>query len=693
MKNPLHKVLQPLKRTQNIRGVNLPIGLEFLQLVVTGPPGAGKSYYINQIGGWPNEGYIDLTQNGWWKSQSLTFRPREVHLGIPFKGFKEALTVFDKEWLESSTPLQLDLKRIKIPPDRDGLFITNWIDRYIFEFLIPSSKTIYAQRSGRQEEGYFPVDDDLSEEMVKQQLYAYREVALYLHKAGVHVYIREGLGNPPMVIMEQGSGNVPFWSVEKKIERPSLKSLAGWRHFLFRSKPINWLDISVNETTITKPVRIAHDGRGFQLKLGTQIIFFQPEIPLGIPKKLVDKNWTFSNTVHCSGSNNPIFCRLMVGETAILGKLSENLQDIVHFNKSVAGRHLSVSNVKGDLLLTPLDNTGKTTVTKLNDLDHREKLNPSRYASFIAVRKLIGGNMQELPALDALESLKTVNEILAKEENRPKNDLGNPGAILELNQESNVIVVGDLHGMVDNFLKILTENCTISNLRAKKSILIILGDAIHSETVGELENMSSSVLLMDIIIKLKAAFPEQIHYIRGNHDSFDSSISKGGISQGIVHKEYLLKIRSEEYIQAMKEFWQHCPYIVTSPNFCALHAGPPVREYSKDQLINLYKHPKLIKEITRNRVERPGTLKGYNKSDVKRFRQVLGLAKQCAVIVGHTPLDPFASVWHKAGTIKNHHIIYSGHNQGTALFTNSGTTMVSVGYPYEPLTKLINKLR
>ena len=46
MADPLKKILEPIKELQNIRGVELPIGLEFLQLIVTGPPGAGKSYYI-----------------------------------------------------------------------------------------------------------------------------------------------------------------------------------------------------------------------------------------------------------------------------------------------------------------------------------------------------------------------------------------------------------------------------------------------------------------------------------------------------------------------------------------------------------------------------------------------------------------------------------------------------------------------
>ena len=119
MDDPLKKILKPIKEVQNIRGIELPIGLEFLQLIVTGPPGAGKSHYIEQIRGWPNEGYLDLTKKRWWKDQTLLYRPREVHLALPFKDFSEALTVFDKEWLEASPPPVLEPSRIRIPPDKD----------------------------------------------------------------------------------------------------------------------------------------------------------------------------------------------------------------------------------------------------------------------------------------------------------------------------------------------------------------------------------------------------------------------------------------------------------------------------------------------------------------------------------------------------------------------------------------------
>ncbi len=693
MTDPLKKILVPVKETQNIRGIDLPIGLEFLQLVVTGPPGAGKSYYIDQIGGWPNEGYIDLTKKGWWKNQTLTFRPREVHLGLPFRGFKEALTVFDKEWLEAESTPQIDFKRIQLPPARDGLLTINWNSRYIFEFLIPEAKTIFNQRIERQHEGYFPMDDDLTFEMVEQQLSVYQQTALYLHKAGMQIYVRKGLGQPPMIIVEKGQSIVPTWALEKKPERPSLKSLAGWRWLLFRYRPIHWITINHEETIISKSGRLAHDGKGFELTLGKQSFYFQPETPLGVSKKTLQKNWIFSTSQQCATEEIVPFCRIAIGETSVLGHSNQALADTIKLKKSVANRHVSISNVRGDLIITPLDHQTPITIKRLGDLDHREKLESNRYAAFIALRKLFDGNIEPLKTEDALSCINQVNEYLIEEPGRASNSEGKPGAILHLPESSNTIIIGDLHGQVDNFLKILTENCTTHKLRKKIASIVILGDAIHSEIAGEMENMESSMLLMDIILKLKSAYPGQIHYLRGNHDSFAPSIAKNGILQGILFYEYLKEKRGEAYTRAMETFWERIPYIVTSPSFFACHAGPPRKKYNKKDLINLGSNSLLAEEILTNRVERPGTLKGYSKNDVKRFRTTLGMAKGTPLIVGHTPLDPFASSWTSAGGIKNHHIIYSAHTQGPSLYIRSHKKLVPISYPYEPLTKLINKLR
>jgi len=693
MVDPLRKILKPIKDLHNIRGIQLPIGLEFLQLVVTGPPGAGKSYYIEQIHGWPNEGYLDLTRKKWWNDKSLLYRPREVHLGLPFRDHSEALSVFDKEWLESDTPPILDPSRILIPPEKEIFLQSNWRGRYIFEFLIPPPAVTFNQRKERQSQGYFPVDENLSMDMVKQQTAVYQAVALYLHRAGLNVYIRQGLDNTPMWIAEKGISNVPRWTLIKKPDRPSLKTRAGWKWFFLRRYPIHWLSLTDKEQELTKPCRIAHDGKRFEVVIGSQRLLFQPEIPLGVKKKCVQKNWLINTELTCSTKQVCGFARIRVGETVIIGKENQEYDALFKFSPKVAHRHVSVTNQKGDLLISPLTIDRPVKIARFDNLDYRERMQTTRYNSIRQLQNMFGRPLNKLPRAKALETLKEVNSILLKEPHRPLDLEGLPGGLVELPAKSTPVIVGDLHAQIDNLLIVLSKNCLLDCLRLKTATLIILGDAVHSEISGEMEDSTNSILIMDLLFQLKLKFPSQFFYIRGNHDSFSPSISKNGILQGVLLKETLLKLRGAEYVQEMEIFYDRLPYTIMSDNFLACHAGPPRTKTSLEEIINIRTTPELANELITSRIQRTHYLGGYSKKDVKQFRKSLNLKNKIPFIVGHTPLDPFGSVWLNAGSIKNHHIIYSAHTDGPSLFIGLENDLIPISFPSEPLSKLINEIK
>lgn len=184
-----------------IKGIPFPEGERFRQIIVTGPPGCGKSTLISKLGGWPEEGYLDIEQKNWWRNRILTLRPREVHFGIPFRDHPKSLTVFDDLWLKAPRPIDFD--RILIPPDDPGVLGTNWRSKYVFDFLLPDPELIFAKRRERVSEGNFPVDEDITLEQVRAQVTVYSELALHFHREGMNIIIRNSFQGPPRSIADQ----------------------------------------------------------------------------------------------------------------------------------------------------------------------------------------------------------------------------------------------------------------------------------------------------------------------------------------------------------------------------------------------------------------------------------------------------------------------------------------------------------
>jgi len=384
------------------------------------------------------------------------------------------------------------------------------------------------------------------------------------------------------------------------------------------------------------------------------------------------------------------FIRVVEGDHLILGREDEHQQAILNYSDKVSRRHLSLSHEGDSLVFKDLAGEPGVILSPLGE--DKRPIADRRLANLREVIRIYGGPIQLLSKDQALQDLNKINELLETEPLRPTDDRGMPGGVVQLPKKMIPIIIGDLHAQVDNLLTLLTQNEFLEMMSEGKAAMVFLGDAVHSEIDEHMEEMESSILIMDLILRLKLWFPQQVFYVRGNHDSFSEDISKGGIPQGLLWASALRNVRGDAYKQAMDRFYELLPYVVFSKNYAACHAAPPKGKVDMEMLINIYRYPGLIKDITCNRLYRSNRPAGYTKGDVKRFRNTLSLGGKAELFVGHTPLTRHDTLWSNVGGIQHHDVVFSGNTPWIGVYTRTNDQMIPLRYRSESLQVVANNL-
>ena len=428
----------------------------------------------------------------------------------------------------------------------------------------------------------------------------------------------------------------------------------------------------------------------YQIELGEQILHLYPDPGIAAGKHtapydfiLCDPQRYFTGIAH--------ILRLSPGNTLTIDRNVAYQEVVFSSPREAFRRHFSVAH-EGDALVfrDPISELG-TYVSVLGNEEKASRITARRTNALLRIREIFGGPLEPLSPAAALDTLRQVNKHLRNDAWRRKDSFGNPGGVVELPGQLTPIVVGDLHAQLDNLLMILSENAFMESLENGSAALIILGDAVHPEEHGKLESMESSLLIMDLIFRLKLQFPEQVFYVVGNHDSFSHDIMKQGIPQGLLWDKQVTESRGEAYKTELGLFYRQSPLIVISQDFIACHAGPIRRKISLETLVNIQQFPELVHEMTWSRLKTPGFPAGYTRSDVSRFRKGLNADSNLPFIVGHHPCTEDGTLWLEAGHVQQHHIVISSRPDHVGMFTRVDGTMVPQIYPTEHLTTWLNE--
>jgi hypothetical protein len=104
---------------------------------------------------------------------------------------------------------------------------------------------------------------------------------------------------------------------------------------------------------------------------------------------------------------------------------------------------------------------------------------------------------------------------------------GRTGGIISLETADDVMVVGDLHGNILSFKKVLS----LAGLDSHRARHLVVQELIHGPHMYGDDQGDRSHQLLDVFTALKCQYPERVHMILGNHELSEltgRSIGKDG---------------------------------------------------------------------------------------------------------------------------------------------------------------------
>ena len=228
------------------------------------------------------------------------------------------------------------------------------------------------------------------------------------------------------------------------------------------------------------------------------------------------------------------------------------------------------------------------------------------------------------------EVIDSVNSVLLTEDReiRPYDSAGLPGGIVYLKKNIPTVIIPDIHARMDFFLKVMLFNnkfgeTNLESVASDKLQIVCVGDAMHGEkraakrwadaynefltdyaTHKNIDvEMKESFGVMEMIMEVKRNFPDNFHFLKGNHENIKNEEGGGNnpfikfSHEGPMVSYYVEKFYGGEFLNKYYYYEKNLPLFTVGKNFLISHAEP-WDFYNKDEILEYRNNPDVVEGLT-----------------------------------------------------------------------------------------------
>ncbi|MBN2546442.1 MAG: metallophosphoesterase [Spirochaetes bacterium] len=210
---------------------------------------------------------------------------------------------------------------------------------------------------------------------------------------------------------------------------------------------------------------------------------------------------------------------------------------------------------------------------------------------------------------------------------RPYSNSNIPGGFIQLKKDISTIIIPDIHARIDFLINIMfykVNNKTIlEELSDNNMQIVCVGDGFHAESRAVKrwqialeeyksdfekhshmdEEMRESFGVMEIVMELKNSFPDNFHFLKGNHENILNENTDGNYSfrkfalEGPMVLRFVEKFYGIDFLIKYSFFEKSLPLLAMGNNFIVSHCEP-LKFYTKEEIIEYKNNPELIINLT-----------------------------------------------------------------------------------------------